>query len=125
MIYGLRITIGNNELEWYTSSNTRIESGKLIIEAKKYDTPGSPSSYTCSKIISRGKADFSIAHTKYKTEKGKCNATDIGCDNNKIPLKSNEFNIVRRFEASIRLPWGRGIWPAFWMLPTYDTFGGW
>jgi beta-glucanase (GH16 family) len=30
-----------------------------------------------------------------------------------------------RFEASIRLPHGQGLWPAFWMLPTDETYGGW
>ncbi len=30
-----------------------------------------------------------------------------------------------RFEARIRLPEGQGIWPAFWMLPTAWSYGGW
>lgn len=30
-----------------------------------------------------------------------------------------------RFEARLRLPQGQGIWPAFWMLPTDEVFGGW
>lgn len=30
-----------------------------------------------------------------------------------------------RLEASIKMPEGQGIWPAFWMMPTEDTFGGW
>lgn len=30
-----------------------------------------------------------------------------------------------RFEASIKLPRGQGLWPAFWMLPTDNVFGGW
>lgn len=30
-----------------------------------------------------------------------------------------------RFEARIKLPIGQGIWPAFWMLPTDEVFGGW
>ncbi len=30
-----------------------------------------------------------------------------------------------RIEARIRLPGGQGIWPAFWMLPQDDTYGGW
>jgi len=30
-----------------------------------------------------------------------------------------------RFEASIKLPTGRGLWPAFWMLPTDEVYGGW
>ncbi|MAA79527.1 MAG: hypothetical protein CL916_09730, partial [Deltaproteobacteria bacterium] len=30
-----------------------------------------------------------------------------------------------RIEARIRLPYGQGIWPAFWMLPTDWVYGGW
>jgi beta-glucanase (GH16 family) len=30
-----------------------------------------------------------------------------------------------RIEASMRLPAGQGLWPAFWMLPQDDTYGGW
>ncbi len=30
-----------------------------------------------------------------------------------------------RVEARIRLPAGQGIWPAFWMMPQDDTYGGW
>ncbi len=30
-----------------------------------------------------------------------------------------------RFEARIKLPIGQGIWPAFWMLPTDNVYGGW
>ena len=29
------------------------------------------------------------------------------------------------FEASIKLPTGTGIWPAFWMLSTDEVYGGW
>ncbi|WP_142784629.1 family 16 glycosylhydrolase [Changchengzhania lutea] len=30
-----------------------------------------------------------------------------------------------RFEASIKLPAGDGLWPAFWMLSTNEPYGGW
>jgi beta-glucanase (GH16 family) len=30
-----------------------------------------------------------------------------------------------RFEIRAKLPKGRGIWPAIWMMPTDDVYGGW
>lgn len=30
-----------------------------------------------------------------------------------------------RIEARLRLPYGQGLWPAFWMLPTDSVYGGW
>jgi beta-glucanase (GH16 family) len=30
-----------------------------------------------------------------------------------------------KFEARIKLPVGQGMWPAFWMLPTDNTYGVW
>ncbi len=30
-----------------------------------------------------------------------------------------------RFEIRARLPIGRGLWPAFWMLPSEEAYGGW
>lgn len=83
---------GNNELQYYTVNrleNTRVEDGKLIIEAKKEDFEGQK--YTSTRLISRNKGDW-----KYG-----------------------------RFEIKAKLPEGKGMWPAIWMLPTKWAYGGW
>jgi len=36
-----------------------------------------------------------------------------------------DFEPYGRFEARIRIPFGKGIWPAFWMLPTDSPLGWW
>lgn len=30
-----------------------------------------------------------------------------------------------RVEARMKLPYGKGIWPAFWMMPNSSVYGGW
>lgn len=105
---------GNNELEWYTPSNTKVADGKLVIEARKFSTDGSPASYTSSKIMSKGKADFGVSDMD--------NHGDIIGEIDE-PMSNHQKS--RRYEASLRLPFGHGIWPAFWMLPSFGTYGGW
>jgi beta-glucanase (GH16 family) len=47
---------GNNELQYYQEANTKLEEGYLIISAIKESKSGS--SYTSSRIITKGKKSF-------------------------------------------------------------------
>jgi beta-glucanase (GH16 family) len=80
---------GNNELEYYTSgtANAVIRGNALVITGA---TSGA-SHYTCA-----------YGACKYVSAR---------------LTTSNKFaQKYGRFEARIRLPRGRGVWPAFWML---------
>ena len=43
----------------------------------------------------------------------------------RLRTKGNQDFLYGRIEASLKLPSTAGIWPAFWMLPTVDVYGGW
>jgi beta-glucanase (GH16 family) len=82
---------GNHELQYYTSrsQNSYIDSGKLVIEARKEDYLGK--AYTSARMRTKMKGDWTYG----------------------------------RFDIRAKLPYGQGLWPAIWMLPTDWEYGGW
>lgn len=95
-VWGNRKTI-NNELQYYlqpkkeAASAFRIQDGKLIIEAR-------PSTPKQRKTLTMGRRYTSGLLTSEK-------------------LFTQRYG---RFEIRARLPKGRGLWPAFWLLPAID-----
>jgi beta-glucanase (GH16 family) len=43
----------------------------------------------------------------------------------RIRTKRRADWLYGRFEMSAQLPAGKGLWPAFWMLPSEEKYGGW
>ncbi len=43
----------------------------------------------------------------------------------RVRTKNKGDFLYGRIEARARLPFGQGIWPAIWMLPTDNVYGGW
>lgn len=83
--------IRNKEAQYYTggrSENTRIENGKLIIEARKEKFQNAD--YTSASLTTRNLAMWRHG----------------------------------RIEVRAKLPQGRGVWPAIWMLGA-NRSGGW
>ena len=81
---------GNNELEYYTSTTNNAVldgAGNLLITARSDDA------------------------WQYQCWYGTCEFTSARM------LTSGHFTqTYGRMEARIKLPWGQGVWPAFWML---------
>jgi len=83
---------GNNERQYYTSGNENIAhdgAGNLVITARK----GNPAGHGCWY--------------------GSCEYTS-----GKLTTAATFTRTYGRFEARMKLPRGKGIWPAFWMLGT-------
>jgi beta-glucanase (GH16 family) len=59
---------GNQELQYYTDrlENARVESGKLIIEARKEDFGGN--SYTSCRLVTRGKAEWTYGRFEVRAK---------------------------------------------------------
>jgi beta-glucanase (GH16 family) len=82
---------GNRELETYTASrsNLREEHGDLVIEARRED--------------------------RHEPSAGK-DGTASGYTSARLQTSGHFSQRYGRFEARMRLPLGKGLWPAFWLL---------
>lgn len=68
---------------------------------------------------------------------GGCLVLEARRDNAAVSGTSREYSSGRvrtkhrgdwkygRIEVRVKLPQGQGVWPAIWMLPTEDQYGGW
>ncbi|WP_241461710.1 glycoside hydrolase family 16 protein [Aurantiacibacter luteus] len=93
---------GNEERQCYTprAENVSVEGGNLVLTARReaWTGPAQPgSSNTASKPFTSGK----------------------------IATQGLQSWTYGRFEMRARFPQGQGVWPAFWMLPEPNSYGGW
>ena len=88
---------GNNEWEYYTDerANSALNgAGMLVITASESTNP-----------------DYQCAYTPPNNEPGTCAYTSARL------LTKDKFDFMYgRAEARLKLPYGQGIWPAFWSL---------
>lgn len=102
--------VRNRELQYYTKArkeNARVENGHLVIEARKEDWPNPgyrPDSSSRRWQRSREKADYTSAS---------------------LITKDKASWTYGRIEVKAKLPTGRGVWPAIWMLGTNMREVGW
>lgn len=88
---------GNNELEWYLSQQVAIRNGNLVLTAEKQQITGWD-----------GKKEKSYEYISGMVSTGRRELADE-------PKWDATFGY---YEARIKVPSGKGIWPAFWLLPT-------
>ena len=90
---------GNGELQYYTDApeNLFLADGVLTLRARQEPVTG---------VSGNRQETFSYTSAKIST-RGKA-AWRYG-----------------RFEIRAKFPTGKGLWPAIWMLPERETYGGW
>ncbi len=95
---------GNNELQCYvdTPENAFVQDGALHIRAYNEEVEGYDGWFgTSGNWVTR---HYSSARMR--------------------TLNRGDW-IYGRIEVRARLPYGQGIWPAIWMLPSGNVYGGW
>ena len=103
--------VRNRELQYYTSNrleNARVENGCLVIEGRKekYRNPRYQAGADPAKDPKRGREFAEYTAASLTTE------------------RKAEFH-YGRIEVRAKLPQGRGVWPAIWMLGANHSTVGW
>lgn len=103
---------GNAERQCYTAfeENARIEDGKLVIEARLGEARGPA---LPAHLRAGASAEERQATTAQPFTSARLNTRDKG-----------DWR-YGRIEVRAQLPVGQGSWPAIWMLPTDEVYGGW
>jgi beta-glucanase (GH16 family) len=99
--------VRNNEKQYYTRRNARVEGGVLVIEARKErltSLPARAGRRASPAAAKTAEADYTSSSV---TTEGKVSWT------------------YGRFEVRAKIPTGRGTWPAIWMLGTNRREVGW
>ena len=98
---------GNNERQCYTdrAENISVEGGMLLLKARKetFTGPDRP-----PEIAANPNPQVTREYTSGKVRTIGLHAWKYG-----------------RIEARAKVPAGQGMWPAIWMMPADNVYGGW
>ena len=87
---------GNEELQYYTDSAANIQVADSLLTIRAVKESLHGCGYTSARIKSRRRDGAPLFNKLYG-----------------------------RFEFRAKVPWGKGLWPALWLLPQDDRYGGW
>jgi beta-glucanase (GH16 family) len=87
---------GNEELQYYTGDAENVQVRDSCVFIRAVKAPLHGCGYTSARL-------------KTKARDGRV-------------LFSKQYG---RVAIRARVPWGKGLWPALWMLPVEDKYGGW
>lgn len=114
-----------------TDEKQTVTTMKELVMQDEFDTNGVPNSALWSYNIGTGNNGWGNNELQYYTdrpenivvENGMLKITAIqelylgsGYTSARITTKGKYEKKYGRIEARIKLPWGKGLWPAFWML---------
>ena len=87
---------GNEELQYYTREPANASVGDSLLTIRAIKESLHGCGYTSARLKTR-RRDGTPLFTK----------------------------LYGRVEIRAKVPWGKGLWPALWMLPQDDRYGGW
>jgi beta-glucanase (GH16 family) len=87
---------GNEELQYYTKEPENVQVRDSCVFIRAVKAPLHGCGYTSARLKTKAR-DGRVLFAK----------------------------LYGRVEVRARVPWGKGLWPAIWMLPVDDRYGGW
>ena len=87
---------GNEELQYYTDAPLNVQVKDSVLCIRAVKEAVHGCGYTSARLKTRGRDGRTLFATTYG-----------------------------RIEFRAKVPWGKGLWPALWMLPVDDRYGGW
>lgn len=101
---------GNDERQCYTDRerNAAIEDGRLVITALREEMTGSA-------------WPFHMRATRRDPSEQKTQPFTSA----RLVTRGHAAWRYAKIEVRARLPQGQGVWPAIWMMPEDDVYGGW
>ncbi len=87
---------GNEELQYYTGDPENVQLRDSCVHIRAVKAPLHGCGYTSARLKTKAR-DGRVLFSK----------------------------LYGRIEVRARVPWGKGLWPAIWMLPVDDKYGGW
>jgi beta-glucanase (GH16 family) len=103
-LWGNGTLAGNNERQCYLPANMQQQDGSLVLFAEPRKTPAAD--------CHGAKTD--LAYSSGKVSTAGCNQWEKGPKCETLKSFSQAYGY---FEVRARLPRGRGLWPAFWLVP--------
>jgi beta-glucanase (GH16 family) len=123
-----------------TDDTQTVTTLNNLVMKDEFDTPGSPNSALWNYDIGTGQSGWGNNELQFYTDRSKNVTVQNGyliITAHKEDYNGSSYTSARlltkgkfdqafgRFEARMKLPWGQGIWPAFWMLGADIDSVGW
>ena len=87
---------GNEELQYYTADPANVGVKDSLLTIRAVKESLHGCGYTSARLKTRQRDGTPLFNKRYG-----------------------------KFEFRAKVPWGKGLWPALWMLPQDDIYGGW
>lgn len=109
----------------------------VMVWNDEFNTPGLPDSTKWGYEVGKIRNNELQYYTYKRMENARIQDTVLILEARKEAYKGSDYTsaslisrykgdwLYGKFEFSAKDPGGRGTWPAIWMMPTDDVFGGW